>query len=126
MVAQPPVLARVAGLSGRMKTHQQAISRVRSGRRQDHLTRLYEFAAQYGVISEFFVVAQCAPTHVNKNTAFLIEGLIQVHLNLIPDIRSRYHSLDVAKFLEQTRAAISSKLPDFSSIGLNSATVHGA
>jgi hypothetical protein len=81
-------------------------------------------ASKHGAISEFFLLARLAQSKENASTSFLIEGLMQAFLNVVVKSTKAGGYLyfpAVTSFIGEMRGAVSSGLPDFSSVGLNSA-----
>ena len=80
------------------------------------------------MVSRFFVLPLLEPSDNAKDTAFLIEGIMQACLKVVSkfaSVTNGQHSHAVVKFLDDARAAATraaaGQLPDFSTVGLNSA-----
>ena len=86
--------------------------------------RHYKFTAKPGVISQFFLLARLPPSRQAASTSFLIEAIMQAFFNVVvgsTTTLAHHHSPAVTSFIDNVRAAVSSPLPDFDNVGLNSA-----
>ena len=88
------------------------------------VTRHYKFTAKPGVISQFFLLARLPPSRQAASTSFLIEAIMQAFFNVVvgsTTTLAHHHSPAVTSFIDNVRAAVSSPLPDFDNVGLNTA-----